>query len=160
MNVNLSKLLVAVGALALTQSAFAGSCAAPTSLHPQEPNGTITGDTCVGGETEGHLFNGFAWPHRSQVYRFTYNDNATGAITIGPAPIEAIILDRDTCTGAEVVWIASEAAPGDIGDAPLVNGQDYLLLVGAEATQAAGTCGSFTLNYTQLPVELQSFSVD
>lgn len=160
MSVKMNKLLAAIGALVLTQSVYAGSCAAPTSLHPQEPGTSISGNTCDGGETGQWFFNGFAWPHRSEVYSFTYNNNETGPITIGPAPVEAIILDRDTCEGAEVVWIASQAAPGDIGDAPLVNGQTYLLLVGAENTQAAGACGAFTLNYAQLPVELQSFSID
>jgi hypothetical protein len=140
--------------------AFAGSCAAPTVIDPQSPNGTIAGDTCTGGETGQWSFNGLAWPHRSEVYRFTYNNNASGLITIGPAPIEVVILDRDTCVGAEAVLISSQAASMNLADAGLTNGQDYLILVGAENTQAAGTCGTFTLGWESLPVELQSFSVD
>ncbi len=153
------KKMVAATCLAIAAPvAFAGSCAEPTRL-PPGPN-SISGTSCEGGETGQWFFNGFAWPHRSEVFVFEYNNDSAGAITIGPAPIEAIILDRATCEGAEVVWIASQAAPGDLGDAPLVNGQEYLLLIGAENTQAAGACGAYTIDYPSYPVELQSFSVD
>lgn len=156
-----SKSLLAGCVLAILPGmAFAGSCAAPTVIDPQTPNGSISGDTCTGGETGQWDFNGLAWPHRSEVYRFTYNNNASGLITIGPAPIEVVILDRNTCVGAEAVLISSQAASMNLTDAGLTNGQEYLMLVGAENTQAAGTCGNFTVGWETLPVELQSFSVD
>lgn len=156
LNIVVATLFSAVPAIAL-----AGSCAAPTSLHPQEPGRVITGNTCDGSGETGQLnIGGLAVPHASHVYRFTYNNDATGTITVGPSPRELIITSGPSCNGVEPVLIAAEGVAVDIASAGLVNGSDYYLIVTSDNTLPSGTCGEFTWSYETLPVELQSFSID
>lgn len=153
-------LLAIVVAAAFPAAAFAGTCAAPTSLHPQIPNGTISGTTCDQ-EPPGIFLGGAVTRHPSAIYQFTYNNNAAGPLNVTTGNnIEVVI--ATSCESAPIAGFAS-GVPVDVGSIGLTNGTNYLMIVstdnGIEPTNPP-TCGPFTATYVDLPVSLQSFSVE
>ncbi|WP_440221813.1 hypothetical protein ACQQ2N_11990 [Dokdonella sp. MW10] len=141
--------------------AFAGTCAAPTSLQ-QSPNGTVAGTTC-GGQA-GIPLGGAVATHPSQVYSFRYNpagpNGAAGPVTITGAEREVVI--AQDCSSPPLGG-AAPGVPVNIESMGLTAGANYIMVVTSDSGLAVTDpprCGAFSMTWTTLPVTLQGFSVE
>ena len=159
------KQCILFSALALAGAAGtvnAQTCASP--IEHIESNAVVSGDTCSGTEI-GLNLGGVILPHKSVVYSFVAGGPPGGVTTMPVGTDLGIVIAPDCVSGP--IAIGSPDVPMDIGavTAQLTAGQTYLFIVTGDPgvpvpAPPAEVCGPFTINTSQLPVELQSFSVD
>lgn len=157
------RILVSALALAgVVGTAQAQTCASPIEHIPS--NTEVTGNTCDGTEI-GLNLGGVILPHKSVVYSFVAGGPPGGITTMPVGNNLGIVIAPDCVSGP--IAIGSPDVPMDVGavSASLTEGQTYLFIVTGDPgvpvpTPPDEVCGPYTINTSQLPVELQSFSVD
>lgn len=142
-------------------TAQAQTCASP--IPDIESNATVTGNTCSGTEI-GINLGGVILPHKSVVYSFVAGGPPGGITTMTGTNLGIVIAEN--CTSGPIA-IGSPDAPMDVGavTAQLTVGNTYLFIVTGDPGEPvpappAEVCGAYSINTSQLPVELQNFSVD
>ncbi|MBX3726318.1 MAG: hypothetical protein KF823_10400 [Xanthomonadales bacterium] len=151
----MKRVLFASIALAFGANAMANTCAAPLPI----AGGTINGDTCTAPNSL-PSYGGTVSPQREVVYSFVAQD-ANGSVAIsGPIPDGAVFLMPSPCSSSTDP-IAFGFAGTPMAVTGLTNGQTYYVIVTTDPGGPNDACGAYTLNVTpQLPVELQSFTID
>lgn len=151
----MKRVLFASIALAFGANAMANTCANPLPI----AGGVISGDTCTAPNSLPG-YGGTASPQREVIYSFVAQD-ANGSIAIsGPIPDGAVFLMPSPCSSStDPINFGFAGTPMAVSG--LVNGQTYYVIVTTDPGGPPDACGAYTLNVTpQLPVELQSFTID
>jgi len=147
-----------------------GNCASPIAIQSDNNNNAwgTSGTTC-GRDNDFPTFPGFIPSEGPDVVHSFVADNPNAVITLqADATFTPAMVLLDACTGtAGIVDVAvvDPATPGQalsMNVAGLTNGNTYYLVVSHHPDAlAANRCGGWTGTITgQLPVELQSFSVE
>ena len=150
---------IAVGLLFGAVSAYAqDSCEAPA---PIASNQTVTGLSTCGHPNGVGGYGGYASPQPDYIFSFTAQDaNATITLTTSAALVEFLV---SSCSAGVAGAAIGSGAPGDqfpMTVSGLNNGQQYWIGVTSQPGPN-DQCGDFGLAVAgQLPVSLQSFSID
>lgn len=152
--------------LAMSSSAFAGTCASPDIL----PSNTQTSGTTCGGVV-GINMGGAIYEHPSNVFAFTYQpgEQTDDQIRLQGSNIELSLVascSDDGSQGPAAINVATGdgAVVLEVDGNGLVAGTQYFVVVSTDPSipvvPGTPTCGEFVVDADFLPVELQSFSVD
>lgn len=169
---NYTRMLIAMAAILGSGAAFAQTCASPIEIQSNNNNGAYAaaGATTCGGPNDFPTFpGGIPSDGPDIVHRFVAQD-ADATITLQAAAdyVPAIVV-LDACTQtANFIGDPAVVDPPTPGQAlslqvsGLTNGNTYYVIVTHHPDAApANQCGTYTGDIDgQLPVELQSFSVD
>lgn len=151
--------IAAIAALAFSGSALAFTCAAPVPIFSDSVN---PGNTCEGTNSL-PTYGGISSPQPEIVYSFTADSAAANlVIDLQGLPGGAVFLMPSPCASStDPTHFGFDGTPLVINPGELVDGSDYFLIVTADPGGPADACGEYSLNVNgQLPVELQSFSID
>jgi len=159
------KSMALVCATLLASSAFAQDCASPLPISSEGgPNDHVAGDLCSATNTLPTL-GGTPSPGPDIIYSFVAQGaNATLTFTQGSegtwnGQLAGIYL-MPACTQAtDPTNFGFAGTPMVVNG--LTDGQTYYIVVNADSTAPAGTCGTFEVDVTgTLPVGLASFTVE
>lgn len=153
----MKRVLFASIALAFGANAMANTCANPLPI----AGGVFNGDTCTAPNSL-PAYGNTTSPQREVVYSFVAQD-ANGSIAIsGAIPDGAVFLMPSPCSSStDPIAFGFAGTPMSVAGLGLVNGQTYYVIVTTDPGGPNDACGAYTLNVTpQLPVELQSFTID
>lgn len=165
------KLTLGIAIALVSQVAFAQTCAAPIEIQSDNNNGLYASPastTCDGPVDDFPNFpGGIPSPGPDVVHSFTA-EGASATITLDAtdtlAPV-LLLLDSCDANGANLLGIAESNVAGGEVSLPvggLTDGQQYWVIVTHHPdAPPANQCGSYAGTITgQLPVELQTFSVE
>lgn len=166
-----AKIALAAMALGGAQLAFAQTCASPIEIQSDNNNGLYApaGSTTVGGPQDDfpNFPGGIPSPGPDIVHRFVAQDAAATITLQATDTLAPVLLLLDSCdaNSANLLQIGESSTPGSsvsITTTGLTNGATYYVVVthhpdAPPANQAGAYTGTIV---GQLPVELQSFSVD
>ncbi|HJU38108.1 MAG TPA: hypothetical protein VJ724_00950 [Tahibacter sp.] len=158
-----------VSALAAALLVFGGVASAQTcaSPIPLPSSLTVTGDTCTATNSLSS-YGSITSEQNEIVYSFIAGPDILPYSTIllavmggfAGSSLNAFLLP--TCNAStDPTDVGTPGVPMTLQDAGLVQGQTYFIVVTADPTSLAASCGQFSMSAPgYLPVGLQEFSID
>lgn len=158
--VSATVLVFGLGGAAMAQPG--SSCADAIQIFSDS---TVSGDTCASANPIGG-FGGLPSPHNDVIYYFDAQD-AGATITVSAADFNYAAFLTSDCAGNTSAPTQGSNGPAVGGAFPVneadgvADGSRWYITVSSNPTTPAATCGTYTLDVLgQLPVQLQSFSVE
>jgi len=159
--------LASLALLVASTASFAQTCATPTALTANASS--QSGNTCTGGDaTLGNVCDNAQVTGATAVYSWTYGgvNTPSGNITVTPTGWDTAIFvgDGATCAAATAGFCDVKADTAGNGAESVAlaglngSGKTYYLFISSLA--AANTCGPYNIAAGNLPVKLQSFSIN
>ena len=159
--------LAAAMAIGISAHAAAQTCASPLPI--SDSNGSFSnvgGDLCTAPNSLPG-YGGTASPQNEIVFSFTYNNNASGTISVAQGAegtwggnSAAVFLMPSPCSSStDPIALGFPGTPMAVSG--LTNGSVYDVIFTADPGSPASTCGTFTGTVGgTLPVKLQYFSIE
>lgn len=123
---------------------------------------SVSGDTCGSVNGIGAL-GPLPSPHNDLIYFFVA-DGASATISMPAASYDYGVFLTSGCAGTTPAPTQAATGPAAGGSFPvggLTDGNTYYVIVSGNPSVDTPSCGTFDMNIDgQLPVELQSFSID